>query len=233
MDRVNENIFRQYNKWKEGYIRKENKGFKYDTDYGVVRLKGEYDEDELDSDIREILDDRDLCDFDNIQNFKSCGEDAIERIKNDKDPYTYLIKNYKEGTCITFRPFDELTDYSIYDELVERYGALDYVSILRLIVKYIRDNDIKIEWDKDDKEYKLLLYSGFVEDDEEEDDEESGWKADDKIRYVFDEFENEFDDDVSSWSYRDEINIGVRLNAGNLKYYEKMKDWVEGILCKD
>ena len=99
-------------------------------------------------------------------------------------------------------------------------------------MKYIRTNDIKIEWDKDDKEYKLLLYSGFVEDDEEE-DEESGWKADDKIQYVFDEFGNKFDDDVSSWSYRDEINIGVRLNAGNLEHYADMKDWVEGILCKD
>lgn len=231
MDRVNENIFRQYNKWKEGYIRKENKGFKHDTDFGEVRLKGQYGEDELNSDIREILNDRDLCEFDDIQNFKSCGKDAIEKIKNGKDPYTYLIKNYKEGTCITFRPFDELPDY-YYEEIAERYGELDYVSILRLIVKYIRTNDIKIEWDKDDKEYKLLLYSGFVEDDEE-DDEESGWKADDKIQYVFDEFGNKFDDDVSSWSYRDEINIGVRLNAGNLEHYADMKDWVEGILCKD
>lgn len=231
MNKLNENIFHLYNKWKDGYIRKENKGFKYDTDFGEVRLKGQYGEDELNSDIREILNDRDLCEFDDIQNFKSCGKDAIEKIKNDKDPYTYLIKNYKEGTCITFRPFDELPDY-YYEEIAERYGELDYVSILRLIVKYIRTNDIKIEWDKDDKEYKLLLYSGFVEDDEEE-DEESGWKADDKIQYVFDEFGNKFDDDVSSWSYRDEINIGVRLNAGNLEHYADMKDWMEGILCKD
>lgn len=231
MNKLNENIFHLYNKWKDGYIRKENKGFKYDTDFGEVRLKGQYGEDELNSDIREILNDRDLCEFDDIQNFKSCGKDAIEKIKNGKDPYTYLIKNYKEGTCITFRPFDELPDY-YYEEIAERYGELDYVSILRLIVKYIRTNDIKIEWDKDDKEYKLLLYSGFVEDDEEE-DEESGWKADDKIQYVFDEFGNKFDDDVSSWSYRDEINIGVRLNAGNLEHYADMKDWVEGILCKD
>lgn len=231
MNKLNENIFHLYNKWKDGYIRKENKGFKHDTDFGEVRLKGQYGEDELNSDIREILNDRDLCEFDDIQNFKSCGKDAIEKIKNGKDPYTYLIKNYKEGTCITFRPFDELPDY-YYEEIAERYGELDYVSILRLIVKYIRTNDIKIEWDKDDKEYKLLLYSGFVEDDEEE-DEENGWKADDKIQYVFDEFGNKFDDDVSSWSYRDEINIGVRLNAGNLEHYADMKDWVEGILCKD
>lgn len=232
MNKLNENIILQYNKWKEGYIRKENKGISYNTDFGEVRLKGEYDEDELNSDIREILSDRDLCDFDDIQNFKSCGKEAIERIKNDKDPYTYLIKNYKEGTCITFRPFDELTDY-YYEEIAERYGELDYVSIIRLIVKYIRTNDIKIEWDKDDRKYKLLLYSGFVEDDDEEDDEDYGWKADDKIRYVFDEFGNEFDDDVSSWSYQYETNIGVDINSGNLKYYKEMRDWVEGILCKD
>lgn len=230
MIELNENIFHLYNKWKEGYTRKEN-GKKYTTVFGDVFLhRLDYDKSFLDKMFNGILDkffDDNAFEIGNIHNYEHSKE-FLDEVKNDESPFIYLIANYRVGTCMYFAEYEDLVEWGSIDS--DEISEEDYIAILKLIVNYIRDNNISIEYDKNAKEYKIVLFSGYIEDDEE--DEDGGYMTpNDKYDEIEENFPEEFNEtEISSWSYGNETNIGVDVDMYDLLRYKKMKEYIDGII---
>lgn len=215
MNKLNENIFHQYNKWKTGYMRKENRMFTYNTDFGKIRLKGIHDEEEVNTAICDIID----CEKENDQYLyeyiKFYDFDTVNRIKKDEEPYIYLISDKYDFLCLDFMRYDKLADCYYKDEWSED----EYIAMIKFISLYIRNN-VELIRNRNNNRFLLSLYCGVP------DVEENG--IEDFLFLMNGDFGNNFDYNNFSWWIEEDITyIGIEIDSYTLKKYSEMKRWIE------
>ena len=211
MNKLNENIFHQYNKWKENYVRRENRMFTYNTDFGKIRLAGMHDEEEVNTAICDIID----CEKDNDQwlydHIKFYDSDTVDRIKKDEEPYIYLISDKYDFLCLDFMKYDKLFE--------KEWSEDEYIAMIKFISLYIRNN-VEIIRNNKENRFLLSLYCGIP------DVEEYG--IDDFLLCMNSDFGYNFDyNSFSWWIEEDKTYIGIELDSYTLKKYSEMKRWIE------
>lgn len=220
MNKLNENIFHQYNKWKKGYIRHEN-GHAYQSFYGRVILKRKHNIDDIDDTAYRILCkaydkwecDGDIWDVCEIKLEHPYTDELYDKIKNGEYQYKYWIsENDGVYVCMSFLEYDAIKNEKYID--TDEWDEDDYIAIIKLIAMYMREKNVKFRkvWHHLCSDV-LEIYHG---------NELRG----EKFVKIHDEFEKKFH--ISFFNYHDELNsLYVRFSDSAIANYKEMKEWIK------
>ena len=227
MNKLNENIFHQYNKWKTGYIRKEN-GKKHKTIVGDVVLKGKVDH----NDIVKFY--YDLLDRDNHQltycviSAKACDIQPYEMkdLVKDQLNWGYIIKENKEdiykSIIIAFSKYEELFELEYLDEDDCLFIEEDYYTLIEALALYLREN-VMVDDDFQYRGYMVLSTGDRLH--------KKGCFEFMENKGVWGEFislfERAFFSTPDIWNHENNIYVGVEYSYRNLKNYKSMKEFTE------
>ena len=227
MNKLNENIFHQYNKWKKGYMRHEN-GHAYQSFYGRVILKGKHNIDDIDDTAYRILCkayDKWECEsdiWDVLEIEPTYNEKLYDKIKNDEHQYKYWIsENDGVYVCMCFLEYDEIKNEKYID--TDEWDEDDYIAIIKLIAMYMREKDVKFRKGLFGLVSEtLVIYHG----NELRLTKMQKECLDVDLHELNDEFEKKFH--ISFFYYYDELNnIYVKFSDSAIANYKEMKEWIK------